>query len=94
MGSTPLPVDKLSDDAAAVLAGLETVMVGAGDGVDSIKKIKTYDKLKALDALSKHLGFFQEHNSQKHPDFVEGELHPALLDMVHNVEKRVLNIDK
>ncbi len=60
-----IPVSELSDDAAAALAGLETVMVGSGDQVDYVKKIKTYDKLKALGDLGKHLGFFKEDNSQQ-----------------------------
>ncbi len=59
-----LPIKEMSADAKASLAGLETVMVGTGDQVDYIKKIKTYDKLKALGDLAKHLGFFKEDNEQ------------------------------
>lgn len=59
-----IPVHDLSDDAAAALAGLETMMVGSGDQVDYVKKIKTYDKLKALADLGRHLGFFKEDNDQ------------------------------
>lgn len=60
-----IPVSELSEDAAAALAGLETVMIGSGDQIDYVKKIKTYDKLKALGDLGKHLGFFKEDNNQK-----------------------------
>jgi phage terminase small subunit len=60
-----LPVQEMSADAKASLAGLETVTVGGGDQVDYIKKIKTYDKLKALGDLGKHLGFFKEYTNQK-----------------------------
>jgi len=56
-------------------------MVGSGNQVDYVKKIKTYDKLKALGDLGKHLGFFKEDNSQQNlpvvithdPGRVEGE---------------------
>jgi hypothetical protein len=47
-----LSIQEMSADAKASLAGLETVMVGTGDQVDYIKKIKTYDKLKALGDLA------------------------------------------
>jgi phage terminase small subunit len=60
-----IPVSELSDDAAAALAGLETVITGSGDQVEYLKKIKTYDKLKALRDLGKHLGFFKEDNNQQ-----------------------------
>ncbi len=60
-----IPVSELNDDAAAALAGFETVMTGSGDQVDYVKKIKTYDKLKALGDLGKHLGFFKEDNNQQ-----------------------------
>jgi hypothetical protein len=30
-----------------------------------VKNIKTYDKLKALGDLGKHLGFFKEDNNQQ-----------------------------
>ena len=59
-----IPVSELSDDAAAALAGLETVITGSGDQVEYLKKIRTHDKLKALRDLAKHLGFFKEDNSQ------------------------------
>ena len=40
-------------------------MVGSGDQVEYLKKIKTHDKLKALRDLAKHLGFFKEYNNQQ-----------------------------
>lgn len=76
-----IPIDKLSDDAAAVLASMETVMVGTGDNVSYIKKIKTYDKLKALADLGKHLGFFKEDNDQK-----KSELKPTGIFQHHFVK--------
>ena len=59
-----IPINELSGDAAAALASIETVMIGSGDDVDFVKKIRTYDKLKALGDLAKHLGFFREDNDQ------------------------------
>ncbi len=56
---------RISDDSAAALAGLETIMVGSGDQVEYLKKIRTHDKLKALRDLGKHLGFFKEDNNQQ-----------------------------
>lgn len=53
----------LDDDAAAALAGVDVYeeRVGAED-VESIgvtKKIKMHDKIRALDAIGKHLGMFK-----------------------------------
>ncbi len=60
-----IPIHELSSDAAAALAGFEIVTTGAEGGIEYVKKIKTYDKLKALGDLGKHLGFFKEDNDQK-----------------------------
>jgi hypothetical protein len=62
---------RISDDSAAALAGIETRIVGSGDRIEYVKKIRTYDKLKALGDLGKHLGFFKEDNSQQNlPVFI------------------------
>ncbi len=79
-----IPVHQLTDGAAAALAGLETVMVGAGDEVNFVKKIKTYNKLKALGDLAKHLGFFEKNNEQKQPDWKKEKLDPRIADMLNN----------
>ena len=50
---------RISDDATATLAGLETVTTGSGGQVEYLKKIRTHDKLKALRDLAKHLGFLK-----------------------------------
>lgn len=44
----------LDDDAAAALASFE--MSTNADGTASMKKIRTWDKTKALETLAKHLG--------------------------------------
>ncbi len=90
-----VPVQELSDDAAAALAGLETVMVGTGDEVSYIKKIKTYDKLKALGDLGKHLGFFKENNEQKKPEpnWLKIKCDPRVRDMLDNPDDYMPPID-
>ncbi len=65
-----IPIKDLSDDAAAVLAGVDVQMVGIGDDTSHDKKFKTWNKLKALNDLAKHLGFFKEDNEQGLPSVV------------------------
>jgi phage terminase small subunit len=53
----------LDDDAAAALAGVDVYEERTGDEeaetIGVTKKIKVFDKVKALDALGKHLGMFK-----------------------------------
>lgn len=56
--------------ARMALAGIETDELWEGQGKDrsiigETKKVKLWDKLKALDALGRHLGFFNADTSQK-----------------------------
>lgn len=54
-----LPIDALSDEAAAMVAGIEVIKKNAeaGDGIiDTIHKVKLVDQLKAQEMLGKHLG--------------------------------------
>lgn len=57
------PIRDMDDDAAAALAGVEVYEEKTGDedveAVGSTKKIKVFDKVKALEALGKHLGMFK-----------------------------------
>lgn len=58
-----LPINELDDDAAAALAGVEVDELWgmSMDGkvqIGETKKIKRWDKLKALDSLGDHLGMF------------------------------------
>ncbi|MCB1589660.1 MAG: terminase small subunit [Xanthomonadales bacterium] len=50
-----IPVQQLDDDTAAAVVGID-VNVTADD---CVVKVKMADKLRALDALSKHLGLFR-----------------------------------
>lgn len=56
-------IRELDDDSAAALAGVDVYEERTGqEDVEAIgvtKKIKMHDKLRALDALGKHLGMFK-----------------------------------
>lgn len=57
------PLKDLTAEQAAAVASFEVVKqnVTAGDGViDTIHKLKVYDKTKALDMLAKHFGLLTE----------------------------------
>lgn len=57
------PIHELTPDQAAAIASIEVVKknVAAGDGqVDTIHKIKVWDKPKVLDMLGKHFGLLIE----------------------------------
>jgi phage terminase small subunit len=69
-----IPPKDLSDDAAAALAGMEVFeefgfdKSGERVHIGDTKKVKLWDKLKALDSLGKHIGLFEEDNKQKNPN--------------------------
>lgn len=66
-------IHDLDDESAGALAGVETYeekpMQGVEDAeqitIGQTKKIKTYDKVKALDSLARHLGMFEKDNNQQ-----------------------------
>lgn len=60
-------IHELDDDAAGALAGVESYeekIKTDGEEEDIVigtnRKIKTYDKVKALDSLARHLGMFKD----------------------------------
>ena len=61
-----VPSQDLSDDAAAGVSSVKAKTThyngknGDGDRTEILVELKTYDKLKALELLAKHLGLFQE----------------------------------
>ena len=62
----PLPLVDIDEDTRRAVCGLDVVFVGnAETGVGEIQKIKIASKLAALDALSKHLGIYEQDNKQK-----------------------------
>lgn len=57
------PIHELDDDTAAALAGIEVEEIYAGRGdereqIGMVKKVRRYDKPKALELLGKHLALF------------------------------------
>jgi phage terminase small subunit len=61
-----IPIHMLNDDAAAALAGMEVDEIGLeGVKIGVNKKIKRFDKVKALELLGKSEGIFEKDNDQK-----------------------------
>lgn len=67
-------IHDLDDEAAGALAGVETQEIKVSDPESEediitghTKKVKTYDKVKALDSLARHLGIFGKDNEQSRP---------------------------
>lgn len=64
-------IPDLEDDAAGAIAGIESFDEydkESGEKLGTNRKIKLHDKLRALEALSKHLGLFERDNSQRKPE--------------------------
>ncbi|MES2593136.1 MAG: terminase small subunit [Bacteroidota bacterium] len=64
-------IDELDDDTAGAIAGIESfdeIERMTGEKLGTNRKIKLHDKLRALEALSKHLGLFERDNEQKKPE--------------------------
>jgi phage terminase small subunit len=62
-GGNLKPITEWTDDQGAALASVEVIIKNAkaGDGVvDTIHKIRVWDKTKALDILAKHFGLLKE----------------------------------
>jgi phage terminase small subunit len=75
------------DDAAASIASVEIVTRNLGDGeVEHVHRIKLWDKGKALEQLSRHLGLYRDQvpSEQRHDrpltDLTDEELYQRLLD--------------
>lgn len=81
------PIKDWPDDLAAAVAGLETVHrnLTSGDGeVETILKVKRWDKPRVLELLSKHLGMLVE----KHEVTLGGEIVARLQEARKRVAKR------
>lgn len=60
--------DLLDDDTAASIAAIEVVTRNIGDGeVEYVHKVKTVDKLGALNTLAKHLGMLKDQGEKGNP---------------------------
>ena len=58
------PINELSEDVARAISSIENQeQTYDGVKIGEIKKMKVWDKLKALDSLGKHLGIFNKDTS-------------------------------
>jgi len=69
-GDTTIPPDKLPEDVARAIGGVEITerVIMGNDGEELMErkyKYKFWDKGRALERISKHLGMYKEHNDQK-----------------------------
>lgn len=55
------------DDTAGAVASVKSMEVHSPEGekIGTNREVKMYDKLRALEALGKHIGIFEKDNSQK-----------------------------
>lgn len=59
-------IRQLDDETAGAVMSVEVdVMSVQGMPIGETKKVKLYDKLRALEALGKHIGLFEKDNKQK-----------------------------
>lgn len=84
----PLPITDLDDDTAAALAGLEVQQnVTEGGELSIIKKYKISDKLRALEAVGKHLGMFDGSGGDRMKDTREDDaLSRSLKELAGDLE--------
>lgn len=64
-----IPINQLDDATAASIAGIESIEEYEGVGenrtaVGMVRKIKRFDKTKALELLGRHLGLWEDKGSQ------------------------------
>lgn len=59
----------MDEDTAKMIAEIETKQVGP-DGDITVTKVKTYDKLAAIEKLYKQLGLYEKDNEQKRTNFM------------------------
>lgn len=74
------PIQELSDDQGAALAGMEVIIKNAeaGDGVtDRIHKFKVWDKTRALEMLAKHFKLLTDVMKIEDANAIEGRLTAA-----------------
>lgn len=65
-------IKQIDDDTAGAISAIKSKEIYDGDGnkVGDIIEVKTHDKLRALDTIGRHLGYFEKDNGQKKPEIV------------------------
>lgn len=68
-----LSIHDIPEDARRAIASVKTYEEKSAFGEETItqgviREVKQWDKLKALDMLSKHLGLYEKDNTQKKPE--------------------------
>lgn len=60
-------INQIDDETAGAISGVKSkeMFDGGGKKVGDIIEVKMHDKLRALDTIGKHLGFFEKDNRQK-----------------------------
>lgn len=69
-------LSQLDDDSAGAIASIKSFEVKSSENqqLGTNREIKLHDKIRALEALGKHLGLFEADNSQKTKEVVIFEL--------------------
>lgn len=98
---SPIPLNDLDDDTAAAVAGLDIQEVYEGYGDDRVfvgytKKYKVADKIRALDAIAKHLGMFVdrvEHSGRfDHDISIEGLSDGEIIDRIATTVQAIADL--
>lgn len=64
-----MDIKQLDDNTAGAVASIEVDEIRmSGMAVGETKKVKLWDKIRALDSLGKHFGIFEKDNSQSKPE--------------------------
>lgn len=60
-------VKQIDDETAGAISSIKSKEVydNEGNKVGDIIEVKTHDKIRALDAIGKHIGFFEKDNDQR-----------------------------
>ena len=74
-------IKQIDDDTAGAISSIKSKEVYDNEGkkVGDIIEVKTHDKLRALDTIGKHLGYFEKDNSQKQPDAKQNNIHVTIV---------------
>jgi|LGVF01.2.fsa_nt_gb phage terminase small subunit len=73
-GSSLKEIDKLDDKTARALSSVKSRIEKLdGENFAEVVEVKSNDKLKALDMLSKHLGLYERDNTQQSTVVVEAK---------------------